>query len=122
MVSKFCAYYVSKNHVQFEKIPDLINLVHDVFNSLWDNNENNPEKKLSPAVPIEESVKKDHIICLEDGVKLKIIKRHLRSKYGLSLDDYKRRWNLPSDYPTVCEDYSKRRSKIARDFRLGRKD
>lgn len=67
-----------------------------------------------PAVPVERSVQDDHLICLEDGTKLKILKRHLWAKYGMTIEQYKARWNLPADYPVVAPTYSRRRSDLAR--------
>jgi predicted transcriptional regulator len=70
-------------------------------------------------VPIEESITDDHIICLEDGKKLKMIKRHLRAVYGMSVEEYRKRWGLPTDYPTVAPNYAEKRSKLAKVIGLG---
>lgn len=75
----------------------------------------------TPAVPISESVTEDYIVCLEDGKKTKMLKRHLNSLYKMSVDDYKLRWGLPYDYPSVAPAYTKRRSQIAKDVGLGTK-
>jgi predicted transcriptional regulator len=79
-----------------------------------------PEARPDPAVSIRSSVKKDHIVCLEDGKKLKMLKRYLRSRYKLSPDEYRQRWNLPPDYPMVAPNYAKRRSDFAKKIGLGR--
>ena len=77
-----------------------------------------PER--DPAVPIEESVRDDHIVCLEDGTKLSCLTRYLKRRYGLSPDQYRERWGLPSDYPMTAPEYSRRRSEIARGIRSQR--
>ena len=74
----------------------------------------------TPAVPVKKSVTPDYIVCLEDGKKLKMLKRYLRSRYKLSPDDYRQRWNLPADYPMVAPNYAKRRSDFAKKIGLGR--
>ena len=73
-----------------------------------------------PAVPVKKSVTPDYLICLEDGVKLKMLKRHLRSAYGMTPEQYRERWGLPADYPMVAPNYAKKRSSLAREFGLGR--
>lgn len=74
-----------------------------------------------PAVPIKKSVQPDHIICLEDGKKLKMLKRHLKTAYNMSPDDYRERWGLPADYPMVAPNYAEKRSRLAKDIGLGTK-
>lgn len=78
-------------------------------------------EKLTPAVPVKKSVYPDYIICLEDGKKLKMLKRHLMSAYGMTPEDYRARWNLPADYPMVAPAYAEKRSTLAREIGLGRK-
>ena len=78
-------------------------------------------EKLTPAVPVKKSVFPDYIICLEDGKKLKMLKRHLMSAYGMTPEDYRARWNLPADYPMVAPAYAEKRSNLAREIGLGRK-
>lgn len=73
----------------------------------------------APAVPVEDSIQDDYLVCLEDGKKLKMLKRHLKSFYNLTPDDYRRKWGLPEDYPMVCRNYAKLRSQLARDGGLG---
>jgi predicted transcriptional regulator len=73
-----------------------------------------------PAVPIKKSVKPDYIICLEDGMKLKMLKRHLRTSYNMSPDEYRQKWGLPSDYPMVAPNYAAKRSELAKKIGLGR--
>ena len=73
-----------------------------------------------PAVPIKKSVTPDHIICLEDGKKLKMLKRHLNTAYGMTPDEYRERWGLPHDYPMVAPNYAKKRSALAKEIGLGK--
>jgi len=80
-----------------------------------------PENRQEPAVPIETSVSEDVIICLEDGLPFKSLKRHLRTKYDLTPDAYREKWGLPADYPMVAPSYAKQRSKLARESGLGRR-
>ncbi len=77
--------------------------------------------KPKPAVPIKQSVKPDYIVCLEDGKKLKMLKRHLKTAYNMTPDDYRKRWGLPSDYPMVAPNYAKQRRALAKKIGLGRK-
>ncbi len=73
-----------------------------------------------PAVPVKKSVTPDYLICLEDGIKLKMLKRHLRTAYDMTPEQYRERWGLPADYPMVAPNYAKKRSSLAREFGLGR--
>ena len=79
-----------------------------------------PAERPKPAVPIGRSVQHDHIVCLEDGVKLKMLKRYLRSHFGMSPEDYRRRWGLPPEYPMVAPAYAARRSEFAKKIGLGK--
>lgn len=112
--------FVSNNPITEEKLPSIIDTVHDALLKLSSGepiNSHSPE----PAVPITESVTPDHIICLEDGKKLKMLKRYLRSRYNLTPDEYRSRWNLPHDYPMVAPNYTKLRSEYAKEIGLGKK-
>ena len=80
-----------------------------------------PQEPLKPPVPIRRSITPDYVICLEDGKKLKMLKRHLRTNYGLSPEEYRAKWGLPSDYPMVAPNYAKQRSEFAKKIGLGRK-
>lgn len=112
--------YLANNQVPVEIIPDVMK---KVFSAVADmtreayNLRNRPN--LTPAVPIEESIHDDYIICLEDGKKLQMLKRHLNTVYKMSLEQYKERWGLPVDYPVVSPNYAKRRSNIAKVTGLG---
>jgi predicted transcriptional regulator len=102
---------------------ELVDLIHSVYGKLSDLAAGTDEKKqiLTPAVPIKKSVTPDHVICLEDGKKLKMLKRHLMTAYGLTPDEYRVKWGLPSDYPMVAPNYAAKRQELAKKIGLGRK-
>ena len=111
--------YVSKHDVE---PADLTRLMREVHQTLIDlSGEATSSDGLVPAVPISESVTPDFIYCLEDGKQLKMLKRYLRSQYGLSPDEYRAKWGLPPDYPMVAPNYAKKRSAFAREIGLGTK-
>jgi predicted transcriptional regulator len=112
--------YVSRNAVAADAVPEIIRTVHHALEGLSRGAPAPVEEKPKPAVPISRSVQHDFIVCLEDGKKLKMLKRYLRSRYDLSPDDYRRRWNLPPDYPMVAPAYAARRSDFAKKIGLGR--
>jgi len=115
------ASYVSNNTVSASSIPDLIRAVHDSLASIGKAEPViAPAEKQRPAVPVSKSIQEDYIVCLEDGKRLKMLKRYLRSKYDMSPDDYRRKWGLPSDYPMVAPAYANRRSEFAKQIGLGR--
>ena len=112
--------YVSRNAVAADAVPEIIRTVHHALEGLSRGAPTPVDEKPKPAVPIGRSVQHDFIVCLEDGKKLKMLKRYLRSRYDLSPDDYRRRWNLPPDYPMVAPAYAARRSDFAKKIGLGR--
>ncbi|MEL6753763.1 MAG: MucR family transcriptional regulator [Pseudomonadota bacterium] len=114
------AAFVSNNPVPATSLPDLIKSVHDTLLDLADAGPKE-EPRPDPAVPISKSITPEYLICLEDGRKLKMLKRYLRSRYDLTPEEYRARWNLPSDYPMVAPNYAKRRSEFAKEIGLGRK-
>jgi predicted transcriptional regulator len=115
------AAYVSRNAVSTDAVPDLIRTVHHALTQLTDAPAPAQlEERPKPAVPIGRSVQHDYIVCLEDGKKLKMLKRYLRSRYNMSPDDYRRRWGLQPDYPMVAPAYAARRSDFAKKIGLGR--
>lgn len=116
------AAYVSRNAVSAEAVPDIIRTVHQALESLGRDSAAPalPEERPKPAVSIGKSVQNDYIVCLEDGKRLKMLKRYLRSRYNMSPDDYRRRWGLPPDYPMVAPAYAARRSDFAKQIGLGR--
>ena len=114
------AAYVAQNSLAASDVPDIIRSVHETLRSLDNPQAAQSLEKQKPAVPISRSVQDDHIVCLEDGKKLKMLKRYLRTRYDLSPEDYRRKWNLPPDYPMVAPAYAARRSDFAKQIGLGR--
>ena len=114
------AAYVSRNSVSADAVPDIIRSVYGALEGLNRSSVAVPEERPKPAVPINRSIQHDFIVCLEDGKKLKMLKRYLRSRYDMSPDDYRRRWGLPPDYPMVAPAYAARRSAFAKEIGLGR--
>ena len=104
--------FVAHNSVTLAEVPKLINSIHNALLGL--DSERAAALTRVPAVPLEKSVTRDYIICLEDGRRLKTLKSHIRRKYSLSPDEYRARWRLPEDYPMVAPAYSELRSAIAR--------
>lgn len=118
MTADVVAAYVGNNTLATGDVSQVINTVYGSLRRL----ENHGiEKRPSPAVPVRKSVTRDHIICLEDGKKLKMLKRHLRSTYNMTPEEYRARWNLPPDYPMVAPSYAQERSDFAKKIGLGRK-
>ena len=118
LTAQIVAAHVEHNSVQPDALPGLIEKVYQTLRSVGQV-PIEPEKPV-PAIPVKQSVKPDFIVCLEDGKKLKMLKRYLRSRYGLSPDDYRRRWGLSADYPMVAPAYAARRSDFAKKIGLGR--
>lgn len=112
------AAYVGNNSVSTAELPDLIRDVHSALMSA-SQNDGKTSEELTPAVPIRKSYNDDYIICLEDGLKFQSLKRHLRSKYNMSPDEYREKWGLAHDYPMVAPSYSRRRSELAKKSGLG---
>ena len=112
--------HVSNNSVAVSDLPGLISNVYSALSGLGHSSE--PEKmQQEPAVSIRSSIKPDYIVCLEDGKKLKMLKRHLMTSYGLTPDAYRAKWNLPADYPMVAASYAERRRSLAIRIGLGTK-
>lgn len=111
--------YVSNNAISATDLPGLLKVVHGKLSELADASTEAPRP--DPAVPIKKSVTDHHIICLEDGAKLKMLKRYLRTHYDMSPDEYRARWGLPADYPMVAPEYARRRSDFAKKIGLGKK-
>jgi predicted transcriptional regulator len=119
LTAKIVSAHVSNNSVDSSSLGSLIQLVHKTLANIGE--EEAPVEKLVPAVPVKKSVFPDYIICLEDGKKLKMLKRHLATSYNMTPEQYRERWNLPSDYPMVAPDYAAKRSELAKSIGLGRK-
>jgi predicted transcriptional regulator len=120
LTSDIVAAHVSNNSVA---VGDLATLITNVYSALagLKPNEPTPEPTPEPAVSVRSSIKNDHIVCLEDGKKLKMLKRHLATRYNLTPDQYRARWNLPADYPMVAPAYAEKRRELAKKIGLGRK-
>jgi predicted transcriptional regulator len=114
------AAFVSNNKIEAEALPALLRTVHDAVRGLRSPVVERPPERPKPAVPINRSVHNDHIVCLEDGKKLKMLKRYLRSTYGMSPDEYRKKWGLPADYPMVAPAYAAKRSEFAKQIGLGK--
>jgi predicted transcriptional regulator len=113
--------YVSNNPVPVTELPSLIAQVHQSLAGLSATSATKPVEKHAPAVPIKKSVTLEYIVCLEDGKKFKSLKRHLKTKFGITPEEYREKWNLPADYPMVAPAYSAQRSELAKKLGLGRK-
>lgn len=120
LTSDIVAAHVANNSVSVDDLP---NLITNVYGALAGLGQAAPavEALPEPAVSIRTSVKPDHIVCLEDGKKLKMLKRHLMTHYNLTPDQYRARWNLPADYPMVAPNYAEKRRELAKKIGLGRK-
>lgn len=116
--SEIVSAYVSNNPIQSAELPDLIREVHTTLRDLKDAGTDNAAPE--PAVAIKKSITDDFLICLEDGKKFKSLKRHLRSKYGMSPEEYREKWGLPYDYPMVAPSYARKRSALAKEMGLGK--
>lgn len=120
LTSDIVAAHVSNNSVSLEDLPVLITNVYGALAGLG-NTAAVEEEKPEPAVSVRASVKPDYIVCLEDGKKLKMLKRHLMTHYNMTPDEYRARWNLPTDYPMVAPNYAEKRRELAKKIGLGRK-
>ena len=121
LTSDIVAAHVSNNSVAVGDVATLITNVYEALAALGKVEPVVAEVVREPAVSIRASVKPDHIICLEDGKKLKMLKRHLSTHYNLTPDEYRARWNLPADYPMVAPNYAAHRRELAKQIGLGRK-
>ncbi|MEL0019477.1 MAG: MucR family transcriptional regulator [Rickettsiales bacterium] len=122
MTAEVVSAYVGNNSLSATQLPEVINTVYGTLRKV-----NGAAKPLNgqpqkAAIPVRRSITPDYIVCLEDGKKLKMLKRHLRTVYGLSPDEYRNKWGLPADYPMVAPNYSKQRSAFAKKIGLGRSD
>jgi predicted transcriptional regulator len=114
------AAYVAQNSLPATAIPDIIRSVHETLRGLGQAPVAAAAERQKPAVPVSRSIQDDYIVCLEDGKKLKMLKRYLRSRYNMSPEDYRRKWGLQPDYPMVAPAYAARRSDFAKQIGLGR--
>jgi predicted transcriptional regulator len=111
--------YVSNNSVPAADLPVLLNSVYAALTKTAQGQQEEPKVELMPAVSVRKSVTPDYIICLEDGKKFKSLKRHLRTQYNMTPEQYREKWSLPPDYPMVAPNYAAARSKLAKDMGLG---
>jgi predicted transcriptional regulator len=115
-VTEIVSAYVSNNSVPTNQLSELITSVHQALMNV----DEKPPETLKPAVPKKRSVTPDFIVCLEDGKKLKMLKRHIRTSYNLSPKEYRQKWGLPDDYPMVAPKYAAQRSELAKKIGLGK--
>jgi predicted transcriptional regulator len=119
---RIIAAYVSKNPISASEVPEMIKSIYGTLSVLSGGGQGeSPPTNQKLAVPIKKSITPDFIICLEDGKKLKMLKRYLRTRYKMTPDEYRAKWNLPLDYPIVAPNYSTRRSEFAKKIGLGRR-
>lgn len=116
LVAEIVSAFVSNNSVPTNQLSDLITSVHQSLMNLGEK----PPETLKPAVPVKQSVTPDYIVCLEDGKRLKMLKRHLRTSYNLSPEEYRKKWGLLDDYPMVAPKYAAQRSELAKKIGLGK--
>ena len=121
LTAKIISAHVGNNRVTVEALPQLIQSVHRSLTAAGMAEPASASAQLTPAVPIRRSVFPDHIVCLEDGKKLKTLKRHLQTSYGMTPQQYREKWGLPADYPMVAPNYASHRSNLAKQIGLGRK-
>lgn len=116
--AQVAAAFVSHNNVTASELPELISTIYSSLSRIG-SGQPGLQSRPDPAVPVKKSIFPDYIICLEDGKKLKMLKRHIKTSYNLTPDQYRERWNLGSDYPMVAPNYAKQRSKLAKQIGLG---
>lgn len=120
MTTQIVAAYVGNNTISSENLSDIIGTVHNSLKNLNGGAVEAEPEPVKPAVPIRRSITPDYLVCLEDGKRLKMLKRHLRTTYGMSPDDYRAKFGLPSDYPMVSPNYAAQRSEFAKKIGLGK--
>jgi predicted transcriptional regulator len=120
MTADVVAAYVSNNTLPTAQIAEVIGTVYLSLKALEGKAAEAKVEPLRPAVPVRKSITPDYLVCLEDGKKLKMLKRHLRSTYNMTPDDYRQKWGLPADYPMVAPNYAQQRSAFAKKIGLGR--
>lgn len=118
--SDIVAAYVSNNPIAISEIPAMLKSVHATLGGLSGGNFTETPTALKPAIAVKKSITPEFIICLEDGKKLKMLKRYLRSRYDLTPEEYRSKWGLPADYPMVAPNYAAQRSEFAKKIGLGR--
>lgn len=119
MTADIVSAYVGNNTVPASDLPAIISSVYHALTGIGSEESSAQATPLEPAVPIKKSIHPDFLVCLEDGRKFKSLKRHLRTRYGMSPDEYRERWGLPKDYPMVAPNYARARSELAKQMGLG---
>lgn len=119
MTTDIVAAYLSNNTIAADELPVMIKSIHGTLSNLTPT-ETEQLVTAKPAVPVKKSITDEYLVCLEDGQKLKMLKRYLRSKYNMTPEEYRKKWGLAPDYPMVAPNYSKERSAYARQFGLGK--
>ena len=119
LTAEIVSAYVSNNPVPATDMPGLINQVHSALVRISGGHSDTQPEPLKPAISVKKSITPDYIVCLEDGKKFKSLKRHLRTHYNLSPEEYREKWNLPHDYPMVAPNYAAARSQLAKQMGLG---
>jgi MucR family transcriptional regulator, transcriptional regulator of exopolysaccharide biosynthesis len=119
LTANIVSAYVSNNSVPSADIPNLISQVHAALKRVSGVQVVGLAEPLKPAVPVKRSITPEHIVCLEDGQKFKSLKRHLRTRYNMTPEQYREKWALPADYPMVAPNYAAARSQLAKDMGLG---
>jgi predicted transcriptional regulator len=119
LTAEIVSAYVSNNPLPQNELPALLRSVHDALNLTVAGQVDAPAEAPKPAVAVKKSVTPDYIVCLEDGKKFKSLKRHLRTQYSMTPEQYREKWGLPADYPMVAPNYAKARSEMAKSFGLG---
>ena len=120
LASEIVAAYVSNNPIAAADVPAMIKTVHSTLGGLAGTAQGELATAQKPVVPVKRSVTPEYIVCLEDGKKLKMLKRYLRSNYNLTPEEYRAKWGLPADYPMVAPNYAAQRSEFAKKIGLGR--
>jgi len=119
LTAEIVSAYVSNNSVPAGDLSSLINQVHAALTRVSSGQNDLPSEPLKPAVPVKKSITQDHIVCLEDGKKFKSLKRHLRTQYKMTPEQYREKWGLGPDYPMVAPSYAAERSQLAKQMGLG---
>ena len=120
LTTEIVAAYVSNNPIPVSEVPAMIKAVHGTLGALVGASQGEVQTTQKPSVPIKRSVTPDYIICLEDGKRLKMLKRYLRSNFNMTPEEYRAKWGLPADYPMVAPNYAAQRSEFAKKIGLGR--
>jgi predicted transcriptional regulator len=121
LTANIISSHVSNNAVTPDSLPEFIKSVHASLSTVTGDARHSRDAPLRPAVPIKKSISNDYIVCLEDGKKLKMLRRHLKRAFGMTPEQYRSRWGLPSDYPMVAPSYAAKRSELAKKMGLGTK-